>query len=107
MKMVTIMQAKRYRRKGCITVHISSDKGKGFEAANVLSRYPILQEFQDVFPTNISKFPPHREVGFYIELVPRETQASKAPYKTNTPDLVEFKLQLKEMLDKGYIRPSV
>ena len=32
--------------------------------------------------------------------------ASKAPYKMITPELVELKLQLKEMLDKGYIRPS-
>jgi len=30
-----------------------------------------------------------------------EASASKAPYKMSTPELVE----LKEMLDKGYIRP--
>jgi len=33
--------------------------------------------------------------------------ASKAPYRMSTLELVELKLQLKEMLDKGYIRPSV
>ena len=31
---------------------------------------------------------------------------SKSPYRMNTPKLVELKLQLKEMLDKGYIRPN-
>ncbi len=36
-----------------------------------------------------------------------EAPTSKAPYKMSTPELVELKLQLKEMLDKGYIRPSV
>ena len=51
--------------------------------------------------------PPHREVEFSIELVPGATPASKAPYRMNTPELVELKLKLKEMLDKGYIRPSV
>jgi hypothetical protein len=32
---------------------------------------------------------------------------SRAPYRMSTPELVEIKLQLKEMLDKGYIWPSV
>jgi hypothetical protein len=32
---------------------------------------------------------------------------SRAPYRMSTPELVELKLQLKEMLDKGYIQPSV
>ena len=32
---------------------------------------------------------------------------SRTPYRMSTPELVELKLQLKEMMDKGYIRPSV
>jgi len=42
--MVTTMQAKRSRRKGCklFALHISSDKGKEVEDIDVLSRYPIL-----------------------------------------------------------------
>jgi hypothetical protein len=31
----------------------------------------------------------------------------RTPYRMSTPELVELKLQLKEMMDKGYIRPSV
>jgi len=37
--------------------------------------------------------------------VPRETPTSKEPYRMSTLELVELKLQLKEMLDKGYSRP--
>jgi len=33
--------------------------------------------------------------------------ASKAPYRMSTPELVELRLPLNEMLDKGYIRPSL
>ena len=33
--------------------------------------------------------------------------ASKSPYRMSTPELVDLKLQLKEILDKGYIRPCV
>ena len=51
--------------------------------------------------------PPHKEVEFSIELVPGATLALKTPYRMSTLELVELKLQLKEMLDKGYIRTSV
>ena len=60
-----------------------------------------------MFPTNILVLQPHREVEFSIELVRGETSTSKELYRMGTPELVELKFQLKEMLDKGYIRPSV
>jgi len=46
-------------------------------------------------------------VGFSTELVLGVAPASKAPFIMSTPELVEAKLQLKEMHYKGYIRPSV
>lgn len=39
--------------------------------------------------------------------MPGVALASKAPYMMRTPELVELKLQLNKILDKGYIRPSV
>ena len=42
-----------------------------------------------------------------MELVPGVALASKSPYRMSTLELVELNLQLKEMLDKGYIKPSV
>ena len=36
-----------------------------------------------------------------------ETPTSKEPYKMSTRELGELKLQLKEMLEKGYIRQSI
>eukprot|EP00253_Pinus_taeda_P028189 PITA_28189 len=102
-------KAKHSFRKGCVmfAVNISSDKGKEVEDANVLRRYPILQQFQDIFPEDIIQLPPHKEVDFSIELVPGATPTSKAPYMMSTSELVESKLQLKEMLENGYNRPSV
>eukprot|EP00253_Pinus_taeda_P030224 PITA_30224 len=73
-------------------VHISSVKGKEVEDVDALSRYPILQKFKDVFPKDIIEFPPHREVDYYIALVPRAASTSKAPYMMRTLDLVELKL---------------
>ena len=74
------------------SINISSDKGK---------------EFQDVFPAGILEFSPHKEFEFSIELVPGEIPTSKAPYRMNTLELVELKLQLKEILNKEYIRKIV
>jgi len=53
--MVTTMQEKHRHRKGCVllVVHISSDKDKEVEDANVLRRYLDLQHFYDVFPIDI------------------------------------------------------
>lgn len=108
-RMVTTMKIKHNHRKWCVLfeVHIFIDKVKDVEDAYILSRYPVLQQFQDLFPTNILEFPPHKEVGFSIELVPGVAPTSKAPYRMRTLELVELKLQLKEILEKGYIRPSV
>lgn len=88
-------------------MQISSEKGKDVEDADVLNRYLVLQQFQDVFPIDISELRPHREVDLFIELTPGEKPASKEPYRMSTPNLVKLKFQLKEMFDKGYIRPTV
>ena len=108
-RMVTTMQTKCSRRKGYgfFVLLISSNKGKYVEDAEVLNRYPILQQFQDVFFQDITDLPPHREVEFSTVLVLGATPTSKAPYRMSTPKFVELKLHLKEMLDKRYIRPNV
>jgi hypothetical protein len=73
----------------------------------ILEDHPILREYKDVFPNEVSGLPPRRDVDFSIELVPGAVPISRAPYGMSTAELVELKLQLKEMLDKGYIRPNV
>lgn len=109
MQMVTTMQKKHSHKNGCVlfVVHIYSDQGKDVEDVEVLKRYPVLKHFQDVFQEQISELLPHREVQFSIELMSVATLASKEPYRMSTTELVELKLQVKEMLEKGYIRPSL
>ena len=55
----------------------------------------------------VPRLPPKRELEFLIELVPRTIPISKAPYRMNILELTELKTQLKELIDKNYIRPSV
>ena len=44
---------------------------------------------------------------FTIDLAPETTPISKAPYRMAPMELKELKIQLQELLDKGFIRPSV
>lgn len=58
--------------------------------------YPISKQFSDVFPKEILRFPPRREIDFSIELFPRSEIVSKDLYRMSTPNLVQLKLQLKK-----------
>ena len=72
-----------------------------------IENIPVLKEYTDVFPEEIPGLPPKRELDFTIELVPRVVPNSKAPYRMNILELNELKMQLHELIDKNYIRPSV
>ena len=72
-----------------------------------LDQYPILSEFQDVFPNELPGLPPERELDFTIELKPGAEPISKTPYRMTAPELCELQMQSKELLDLGLIRPSV
>ncbi|KAA0035808.1 DNA/RNA polymerases superfamily protein [Cucumis melo var. makuwa] len=56
---------------------------------------------------DLSGLPPDREIEFTIELLPGTAPISQAPYRMASSELKELKMQLQELVDKGYIRPSV
>ena len=67
----------------------------------------VVREFPDVFPKELSGIPLEREVDLSIEIFPGIALISKAPYRMAPTELKELKIQLQELLDKGFIRPSV
>jgi hypothetical protein len=71
-----------------------------------LENIPIVCEYPDVFSDDLPGMPPDRDVEFVIELQPGTTPISKRPYRMPPKELAELKIQLQELLDKGYIRPS-
>ncbi|KAL0536597.1 hypothetical protein IC582_025549 [Cucumis melo] len=77
------------------------------EAGVSLSSEPVVRDYPDVFPEELPGLPPHREVEFAIELEPGTVPISRAPYRMAPAELKELKVQLQELLDKGFIRPSV
>ena len=98
-----------YRWKGCkfFVVQIINNEQIGKEDKPGFEDIPILQDFVDVFPEEIPWLPPKRDPDFTIELVPRAVPNSKVPYQMNILEMNELKLQLQELINKHYVRPSV
>jgi hypothetical protein len=65
-----------------------------------------LEIFPDVFPKELPRMPPEREVEFVIDLLPGTAPISKRPYRMFVEELKELKKQLTELQEAGYIRPS-
>nr|GEZ63845.1 putative reverse transcriptase domain, aspartic peptidase domain protein [Tanacetum cinerariifolium] len=105
MQIISALQARTLLSHGCegflATIHDTT--------SNVPSIYdqPIVFEFLDVFPDELPGIPPVREVEFNIELIPGSEPISKAPYRMASIELMELKDQLQELLERGFIRPSV
>ena len=72
----------------------------------VQEEVPVVRDFPEVFPEELPGMPLDRDIEFLIELLPGTSPISKRPYRMRAKDLVEIKKQIKELLDKGYIRPS-
>ncbi|MCI43765.1 cellular nucleic acid-binding protein, partial [Trifolium medium] len=72
-----------------------------------MEELPVVCEFPDVFPGDVSDVPPEREVEFTIDLIPGTSLISMAPYQMSASELKELKKQLEELLEKKFIRRSV
>jgi hypothetical protein len=70
------------------------------------SEVPVVNEFLDVFPKELPGMPPDRDIEFVIELKPGTALIYKTPFRMTTPELVELKEHIKELLEKGFIHPS-
>src|SRR3989337_2576394 len=90
------------------TSRMMSKKGMAFKAmATDLNLIPVVGEFPDVFLEDLLGMPPDRELEFAIDVVPGTAPIYKKYYRMPFPELVELKKQLDELLQKGYIRPSI
>ena len=63
----------------------------------------VVKDFPDVFLEELPGIPSVREVDLSIEISPRTAPTSRAPYRMALTKLKELKIQLQELLDKGFI----
>jgi hypothetical protein len=67
----------------------------------------VLEEFPDVMPEDLPEdLPTRRRVDHAIEVMPEMAPPAKAPYRMSHEELKELKVQLEELLAKGYIKPK-
>ena len=102
---ISAMQAMRFIRKGYkafLALILDSKRGQVD-----VEKIPVVREFPDVFPKELPGIPLKREVDLSIEIVPGTAPVSRAPYRMALAELKELKVQLQELLDKGFVRPSV
>ncbi|GKD46551.1 hypothetical protein Tco_1271196 [Tanacetum coccineum] len=82
--------------------HLRSAKTKEQKQEEIV----IVRDFPEVFPDDLSRLPPNREIEFRIELVPGAISVMKSPYRLAPFEMEELPSQLKELQNKGFIRPS-
>ena len=66
----------------------------------------VVCEYVDVFPNELPGLPPHRDVDFGIELHSGTSPISMNPHRMAPVELQELRVQLQELLDKGFMRSS-
>ena len=76
------------------------------EERPVLDLPRVVCEYVDVFPDELPGLPLPRVVDFGIELHHGTSPISMTPHRMAPVELQELRVQLHELLDKGFIRPS-
>ncbi|KAA3473304.1 Retrovirus-related Pol polyprotein from transposon 17.6 [Gossypium australe] len=101
---ISHMSAQKYVRKGyeAYLAFVMNAKESELRIESV----PIVCEYPDAFPEELPELPAVRETEFGIELAHGTVPISIAPYRMAPTELKELKVQLQELMDKGFTRPS-
>ena len=65
--------------------------------AKAIEDLSVICEFPDVFPDDLPRLPPDRDVEFKIELILGTAPISRRPYRMPPNELAELKIQLNEL----------
>ncbi|XP_075092142.1 uncharacterized protein LOC142172431 [Nicotiana tabacum] len=102
---ISYVKARHMVEKGCLA-YLAYVRDSNAEVPSIDS-VPVIREFLEVFPADLSGMLPDRDIDFCIDLAPGTQPISILPYRMALPELKELKEQLQDLLDKGFIRPSV
>ncbi|GKB10127.1 putative reverse transcriptase domain-containing protein [Tanacetum coccineum] len=103
-KVISCIKARKYIERGSqlFLAQVTEQEPSKKQLQDV----PVIRNFPEVFPDDFPGLPPPRQVEFRIELVPGAAPVARAPYRLAPSELKELSDQLKELLEKGFIRPS-
>ncbi|GJR02276.1 putative reverse transcriptase domain-containing protein [Tanacetum coccineum] len=104
LKVISCIKPRKYVERGChlFLAHVMKKKSKEKRLEDV----PVIHDFPEVFPEELPGLPPPRQVEFRIDLVPGAAPVARAPYRFAPSEMKELSVQLQELLEKGFIRPS-
>ncbi|GKC62883.1 putative reverse transcriptase domain-containing protein [Tanacetum coccineum] len=104
LKVISCIKAQKYIERvfHLFLAHVTENKSKEKRMEDV----PVIHDFPEVFPEELPGLPPPRQVEFRIDLVPGAAPVARAPYRLAPSEMRELSVQLQELLEKGFIRPS-
>ncbi|XP_028108641.1 uncharacterized protein LOC114307430 [Camellia sinensis] len=103
--LISAMKAYKLIQKGCQGYLCSVLEGPLMNEST--SMIPVVCEFPNVFPEELPRELVDREIEFTIEVLPGTQAISKTPHRMSPVEMKELKIQLQDLLDKGFIHPSV
>ncbi|GJS45875.1 putative reverse transcriptase domain-containing protein [Tanacetum coccineum] len=105
---ISCSKAQEYMAKGCqiFLAQISAKKEEDKSEGKQLKDVPIIRDFPEVFPEDLSGLPLAPPVEFQIDLILGTAPVARAPYRLAPFEMKELSEQLQEISDKGFIRPS-
>ncbi|GJW23833.1 putative reverse transcriptase domain-containing protein [Tanacetum coccineum] len=108
LNIISCTKTQKYMQKGfpIFLAHVTAKEVKDKSEKKRLKGVPIVRDFPEVFPEDLPGLPPTRQVEFQIDLVPGAAPVARAPYRLAPSEMKELSEQLKELSDKGFIRPS-
>nr|GEX50492.1 putative reverse transcriptase domain-containing protein [Tanacetum cinerariifolium] len=108
LNIISCTKTEKYRMKGfpIFLAHVTTKEVEDESEKKRLEDVPIVQKFPEVFPKDLPGLPPTRLVEFQIDLVPGAAPVARAPYRLPPSEMKELSEQLKELSEKGFIRPS-
>ena len=103
--LISAISARCLLQKGCkgYLAHVVDTRSNEARLEGV----PVVRDFLDVFPDDLPGLPLEREIDFPIDLVLGTAPISLPPYRIAPVELKELKARLQELVDGGFIRPSI
>ncbi|GKB32629.1 putative reverse transcriptase domain-containing protein [Tanacetum coccineum] len=108
LNIISCTKTHKYLLKGhhVFLAHVTTKEIEDKSGEKRLEDVPIVRDFSEVFPEELSGLPPTRQVEFQIDLMPGAAPVARAPYRLAPSEMKELSEQLQELSDKGFIRPS-
>ncbi|GJX95992.1 putative reverse transcriptase domain-containing protein [Tanacetum coccineum] len=105
---ISYSKTQEYMLKGCpvFLAHVTTKEVEDKSEKKRLEDVPIVQDFPKIFLEDLPGLPLTRQVEFQIDLVPGTLPIARALYRLAPSEMKELSEQLKELSDKGFIRPS-